>query len=277
MIKPFPSLQRVEVEPAIFLSERGEIFAVFDERAQDSGNVSYGVEVDGRRYFVKTAGRPDDDRSYLDHRGRVSLLGNAVRLAESSDHRALPNLHQVVGSAWGPMLVYDWAEGELIRSSIDRVRSLSVSEVGHLMTEVYDLHRELARLGWIANDFYDGAMIYDFRRCKVHVIDLDSYHMGSFTNSMGRMFGSSRFMAPEEFELGATIDERTTVFTMGRTAAVLMSDNSLQRAAFRGSDGQYEVMVRSCAENPGDRFQTVAEMYAAWVSACDIRRAETMS
>ena len=269
MIKPFPSLQRVELDPATFLSERGEIFTVFDERTQDSGNVSYGVELDARRYFVKTAGRPDDNTSYLDHTGRVSLLRNAVKLAESSDHRALPNLHQVVESAWGPMLVYDWVEGELIRSSIDRVRRLTVSEVGHLVTEVYDLHRELARLGWVANDFYDGAMIYDFRSRRVHVIDLDSYHMGSFTNRMGRMFGSSRFMAPEEFELGATIDARTTVFTMGRTAAVLMSDNSLEREPFRGSDRQYEVIVRSCAEDPDDRFQTVAEMYAAWVGVQD--------
>ena len=65
------------------------------------------------------------------------------------------------------------------------------------------------------------------------------------------MFGSSRFMAPEEFELGTTIDERTTVFTLGRTAAVLMSDNSLEREPFSGSDGQYEVMLRSCAEEPG--------------------------
>ena len=273
-MEPFPSLQRVESEPANFLSERGEIFTVFDERTQDSGNVSYGVEVDGRRYFVKTAGRPDDNTSYLDHSGRVSLLLNAVRLAESSNHRTLPNFHQVVESDWGPMLIYDWVEGELVRSCLDRVRSLSVSEVGHLVTEVYDLHRELASLGWIANDFYDGAMIYDFRSHNVHVIDLDSYHMGSFTNSMGRMAGSSRFMALEEFELGATIDERTTVFTMGRTAAVLMSDNSLEREPFRGSDGQYEVMVRSCAEDPDDRFQTVADMYAAWVGACDIRRAE---
>ena len=266
-MKPFPSLQRVELDPARFLSQNGEVFAVFDERTQDSGNASYGVEVDERRYFVKTGGHPDDDRSYLDHRGRVSLLRNAVKLAESSDHRTLPNLHQVVESTWGPMLVYDWVEGELIRSSIDRVRSLSVSEIGHLVTEVYDLHRELARLGWIANDFYDGAMIYDFSRSRVHVIDLDSYNMGSFINSMGRMAGSSRFMAPEEFGLGATIDERTTVFTMGRTAAVLMSDNSLEREPFRGSDAQYEVMVRSCAENPDDRFQTVADMYAAWVDA----------
>jgi len=192
-----------------------------------------------------------------------------VKLAESSDHRTLPQLHQVVETSWGPMLIYDWAEGELVRSCLDRVRSLTVSEVAHLVTEVYDLHRELVGLGWIANDFYDGAMIYDFRSNRVHVIDLDSYNRESFINSMGRMAGSSRFMAPEEFELGAVIDERTTVFTMGRTAAVLMSDNSLERIAFRGSDAQYEVMVRSCAENPGDRFQTVAEMYAAWVGVQD--------
>ncbi len=33
---------------------------------------------------------------------------------------------------------------------------------------------------------------------------------------MGRMFGSTRFMASEEFELGALIDEQTNVFVMGR-------------------------------------------------------------
>lgn len=268
-MKPFPRVQRVELDPATFLSQRGEVFAVFDVRTQDSGNVSYGVEVDGRQYFVKTAGRPDDNSSYLDHTGRVSLLCNAVRLAESSDHRALAKLHQVVESSWGPMLIYDWIEGELIRSCLDRVRRQTAREVANLVTEVYDLHRELAGLGWIANDFYDGAMIYDFQRRRLHVIDLDSYNMGSFANRMGRMFGSSRFMAPEEYELGATIDERKTVFTMGRTAAVLMSDNSLEREPFRGSDAQYEVMVRSCAEDPDDRFQTVADMYAAWGEAHD--------
>ena len=45
------------------------------------------------------------------------------------------------------------------------------------------------------------------------------------------MFGSSRFMAPEEFERGALIDERTNVFTMGRTAAVLLADGTLHRCS----------------------------------------------
>ena len=74
------------------------------------------------------------------------------------------------------------------------------------------------------------------------------------------MFGSTRFMAPEEFELGATIDERTTVFTLGRTASVLLSDNSLDRKPFRGSDSQYEIMLQACRKNPDARFQTVSQI-----------------
>ena len=74
-------------------------------------------------------------------------------------------------------------------------------------------------------------------------------------------------MAPEEFELGETIDERTTVFTMGRTAAVLMSDGSLDGDPFKGTDTQYDVMLRACAKHPNDRIQSIAELHAAWTAA----------
>jgi hypothetical protein len=70
-------------------------------------------------------------------------------------------------------------------------------------------------------------------------------------------------------ELGATIDERTTVFTTGRSASVLMSDGSLDREPFMGTDSQLDVMLRACEEDPNDRFQSVAELYAAWTDACD--------
>lgn len=50
------------------------------------------------------------------------------------------------------------------------------------------------------------------------MIDLDTYSRGPVVNTMGRMFGSTRFMAPEEFARGAVIDQRTTVFTLGRLA-----------------------------------------------------------
>ncbi len=253
--------------PADFLAANANIFATFDHRAQDSGNISYGVQIADSRYFVKTPGHIDDYSPYLDHPARVETLRNAARLAHSCDHPALPPLRHVIESPTGPMLFYDWVEGELVRNALHRVKSLPVGEIVHLLNDVYDLHVHLAKRGWIANDFYDGSMIYDFHRRKVHAVDLDTYHLGPFTNNMGRMFGSKRFMAPEEFQLGATIDQRTTVFTLGRTAAVLLSDNSLDGKPFRGSDAQHETMLRACNENPDARFQTVAHFRDAWLKA----------
>ena len=72
----------------------------------------------------------------------------------------------------------------------------------------------------MAVDFYDGAMIYDFATQALRLIDLDHYRDRPFINEMGRLFGSTRFIAPEEFEHGALIDEITTVFTMGRVISV---------------------------------------------------------
>ncbi len=165
------------------------------------------------------------------------------------------------------MLFYDWVEGQLVRNAFRQVRSLPISEIVTLLNNLYDLHANLVNSGWIANDFYDGSMIYNFERRKLHAVDLDSYHRGPFTNSMGRMFGSTRFMSPEEFKLGAMIDERTTVFTLGRTAAVLLSDDSLRRKPFRGNEAQYDIMLSACRHNPNDRFKTVAEFRDAWLAA----------
>jgi serine/threonine-protein kinase len=117
-------------------------------------------------------------------------------------------------------------------------------------------------------------MIYDFGCRELHVVDLDNYCDAPFINEMGRMFGSSRFMAPEEFERGARIDERTTVFTMGRTATVLLSDGTLERRPFRGSDPLYEVVRRACCKDPRKRYDSMAAFFAAWM---DARIAESSS
>ena len=260
-------VDRIDGAADAYLNEVGTIFAVFDDSTQDSGNVSYGVEVGSARYFVKTAGRPDDSKPYLNHSDRVALLRNAVRVAESCDHPALPTLHRVIESPTGPLLVYDWLEGELVRPALDRIRSLPASAVIRLLDTVYELHAQLARSGWIAVDFYDGCLIYDFDRETLGVVDLDCYRDAPSMNERGRMFGSSRFMAPEEHQTGAAIDARTTVFNLGRTAAVLLSDGSLERAAFRGSDAQHEVMLCACRPDRGERYGSIAEFYSAWSAA----------
>jgi serine/threonine-protein kinase len=80
---------------------------------------------------------------------------------------------------------------------------------------------------------------------------------------MGRMFGSTRFMAPEELSLGAPIDDRTTAYAMARTALVLLSDGTLDRTAFRGTDAQYAVLQEATTT----RFPSYTAFHGAWSQA----------
>ena len=277
MDHPLLDVDQIDQTAGAYLHAIGSVFAVFDERTQDSGNVSYGVQIGDERFFVKTAGDPEDQQPSLRHPERASLLRNAVHLWRGCDHSALPRLYRVIESPGGPLLIYQWVEGEQLgvnrarrddpRSSFQRFRKLPVPEITRALDVVYELHDELARSGWIAVDFYDGSMIYDFGRRELHLVDLDNYRDAPSTNDMGRMFGSTRFMAPEEFERGAPIDERTNVFTMGRTAAVLLSDGTLERLPYRGSDALYEVIRRACRSDRSERFPSMAEFSAAWRQA----------
>lgn len=267
----------IHESPEEYLRSVGTVFAEFGERTQDSGNISYGVQIATERYFVKTAGQPDDPRPFLTHPARVALLRNAVRLSASCHHPLLPKLHQVIESPSGPLLVYEWIEGELLgvrraqrdnpASSFQRFRRLPAATIQACLDAVFDLQNELVGAGWIAVDFYDGCLIYDFASGRLGVIDLDSYRDGPSRNEMGRMFGSTRFMAPEEFELGALIDERTNVFVMGRTALVFLSDGTLDANAFRGARALFQVVARACEPERSRRYDSMAAFYGAWRAA----------
>jgi hypothetical protein len=264
----------VDEDPPDFLRRLGHIFTTFGPGTQNSGNVSYGLVAGGRRFFVKTAGSVDDTTPYLGHPERVALLRHAVHLATTFHDPLLPPLLNVIESPAGPMLVYLWAEGDLLwspqeerdlpNSALQRFRALPTVLISSLLGRLINLHAGFAAAGWVGSDFYDGCLIYDFSRRILTVVDLDSYRPGPLVNRMGRMFGSTRFMAPEEFHRGAVIDERTMVFTMGRTVLLLLSDGSVDCARFRGSEAQFEAAIHACANDPDERFQTVAEVNEAW-------------
>jgi len=264
-------------QPEQYLRSVDTVFVEFGDRTQDSGNVSYGVQIAAERYFVKTAGRPDDPRPFLKHEARVALLRNAVRLSGSCRHPTLPRLYKVIESPSGPLLVYQWLDGELLgaprarrddpESAFQRFRILPAATIQVVLDAIFDLHNELAGASWIAVDFYDGCLIYDFKSGSLGIVDLDTYSEGPFRNQMGRMFGSTRFMAPEEFELGALIDERTNVYVMGRTALIFLSDGTLNAEAFRGTRAILEVVARACEPERSRRYESMAEFYHAWRAA----------
>ena len=247
-----------DLEPRAWLESAGTVFACFNQ--QDSGNVSFGVEADGRRYFVKTAGAPGTPGLPLSHAERTELLDTAERLARSVSHPALTRFLHSCECAWGRALVYEWAEGEHLHAKRERrddpatawqrFLHLPLGERLAVVAVLVDLHVALEAEGWVTGDFYDGCLLYDFERKRIHVCDLDSYRRGPYRNTMGRMFGSTRFMAPEEFEKGRLIDERTTVFALGRTMALFLGD-------LAGG-----VVAKACAKEPAARHPSMAALAA---------------
>src|SRR5262245_32892554 len=190
MSNPLLDRDVINEPPLQFLRSAGTVFAEF--LTQDSGNVSYGVHMGAGRYFVKTPGEPDDARPFLKHPARVDLLRNAARLSTGCPHLSLPPLYRVIESPSGPLLVYQWLDGELIgvpgnrrddlKSSFQRFRRLPAATILGCLDTVFDLHNKLSILGWIAVDFYDGSLIYDFESGNLGVVDLDNYRQGSFIN-----------------------------------------------------------------------------------------------
>jgi len=269
-------------EPRAFVCSRGTVLAEFGPATQDSGNVSWLVDVGDRRLFVKTAGTaappaPGAAVPYVDHPGRVALLRNAVEVARSCRHPTLPALLNVIESPSGPALVYEAAPGELVgvpreerddpASAYQRFAHLPADALLAVFDDLVDLHDALAAAGWVACDLYDGCLIVDFGTRSLAVVDLDTYRRGPGVNDMGRMFGSTRFMAPEELRLGAVLDERTTVFTLGRLVWHFATRLTERADDFCGSDDLAEVVQRACRTEPRDRYPSVAAFAHAWRSA----------
>ncbi|MDF1666999.1 MAG: hypothetical protein P1V97_34970, partial [Planctomycetota bacterium] len=221
------------------LGTLGDVFVRFDERSQDSGNISYGVSGATPRLFVKTAGKPRSVKTAVDFRAREALLRNAADFYSENKIIGLPQLRRFVETDEGPVLIFDWIPGDLIwtppdqrddaTSAYQRFQQLECEKRRKALDRVYRIHVELCGRGYVAVDFYDGSIMYDFEQHLVNLIDLDHYHIGPFMNERGRMFGSRRFMSPEEFAKGQLIDERSTVFTMGRLAKeFLLGESSLR-------------------------------------------------
>ena len=269
MTHPLTSVASIDTPVEAYLREVGEVFRVFGH--QDSGTTSYGVLVDGRRWFVK----PSDDPSIVESLRRALHLNTRVR------HPALPRLHNSFLVPGGLALVYEWVPGEVLNdprlTSQQRVsdpahphvrfRGLPVGRIIDVLDTIFDVHLLLAESGFVASDFYDGCIIYDFEGSRTFLCDLDEYRDGPFVLDMDRAYGSRRFMAPEEFRRGATIDQVTNVFNLGRAAAVLLGDGTGSLDAWSGTKEMREVVERAASSERARRYQSVSELVEAWRDA----------
>lgn len=249
-----------------FVHRWGRVFRVFDD--QDSGNICFGTEQDGERFFLKFAGAPTA-RYEGKAADAVNRLKAALPVYRELRHPCLIELLEEAEIGSGYLAVFRWTDGVCMGKQYPESRAkfltLPMAARERVFSDILDFHMQAAKRGYVAVDFYDGSILYDFEAEKTVLCDIDFYRKGPFVNEMGRLWGSSRFMSPEEFTLGAGIDEVTNVFLMGAVAFALFGGELDRSRGCWQLDGQrYSAALRAVSDDRTQRFQSLRDFAAAW-------------
>jgi serine/threonine-protein kinase len=138
-----------------------------------------------------------------------------------------------------------------------------VEQILTALETIFAIHLKVSSAGLVAVDLYDGCLHYDFQEQREWLLDADEYRPGPFRVKGGRLPGSRRFLAPEQTQIGALNDERTTVYQLGRVGAVLL-DAGDNEGRFRGGPERAQVLTQARAQDPDQRFVSIKAFVTSW-------------
>jgi serine/threonine-protein kinase len=264
-----------------FLSRYGKVFKVFDE--QGSGNIAFGTEKGGKRYFVKFAGAPkpnyiaNRESGEVDAESAVTLLKAAVPIYRDLAH---PTLIKFVtaeeipcgatSGGFAAVFEYEDAIGIEPKDSPDYLRfmQMPLENKKRAFEDIVEFHIHVAEKGYVALDFYDGSILYDYDNEKVIICDIDLYQKSPFVN-VGKMgiIGSAGYVSPEECIEDEVMDEITNVYTMGATAFALFAYGNRTLEKWTLSKEQHDVAIKAVSDERDNRQQGIKQFLAEWRSA----------
>ncbi|MDR3120044.1 MAG: serine/threonine protein kinase [Clostridiales bacterium] len=238
---------------------------MFDE--QDSGNICFGVQSnDGKRYFVKFAGAPTKryDGEIAD---AISRLKATVPIYENLAHPSLIRFIKAEEIGGGFAMVFEWVDaicaGRQYQLDCQKFQQLPIETKLQIFDEIMEFMAFVAERGYVAIDFYDGSIMWDSVNNRTVICDIDFFQKSPYVGRMG-LWGSARFISPEERTDGAIIDEITNVYTLGATAFTLFADSSRTRETWPLSDAQYAVVKKTVSDNRNERQQSIRQLIDEW-------------
>lgn len=251
-----------------FLSEYGKVFAVFDK--QDSGYICFGVQQDNKKLFVKVAGALTV-HSNVSPNAAITRLRSTVSVYEYLRYPTLIEIIEHKEITNGYLTAFEWFDGDCIGrqyDSCEKFLALPLKKKFNVFNEIVMFHIHANHSGYIALDFYDGSIMYDFITEETRICDVEFYAKKPVINTMGRMWGSSRYMSPEEFQLGEEIDESSNVFVMGATAFQLFGGGKERNwDEWQANEQLYEIALKAVSTHKEDRYPSINEFYEAWNNA----------
>ncbi|WP_277820845.1 hypothetical protein [Dubosiella muris] len=276
-----------------WLKRYGEVFSVID--ATGSGCVCFGMDDGQKKRFVKVAGM-DTVEAEISPGQSIETLKHAVKLYEELKHPYLITLLDAYPVEDGYAAVFDWCEGDCLfehwnfdrykngqTDPRERFKQLPALQKLAVVDAMFSFLETVVKKGYVAVDFYDGSLLYDFAKDQIMICDIDLFQKGPLTNEIGADYwGTKRLKAPEEYEKGAVIDERTNVFTLGALLLDFFGTYTKEEVKRRYKDCRvvpcalaqwslneqaYAVVCRAVDPAPDKRYSTIAAFHRAWQTA----------
>jgi serine/threonine-protein kinase len=255
-----------------FLKKYGKVFKVFDD--QDSGNICFGIEGENEKLFIKFAGAPTAEYKG-DTVDAINRLKATIPIYQSVHQTSLIKFVGAEEIGNGLAMIFRWSDGEcmgrMYPESHQKVMDLSVEEKIGIFRDISAFLIDVFKQGYIAIDFYDGSIMYDLKNKITTICDIDFFRESPSQNDMGQMWGSSRFMSPEEYELGATLDEITNVFTLGQMGFSLFTDSNRDITAWPLSEDSYYVLMKAINTERNKRYQSINDFAEDWNRAITLQ------
>lgn len=195
-------------------------------------------------------------------------------------------------------LVFKWQPGECLfdhwnfdfyathpemESPHQKIKALSLKKKQRIANQLIDFLVFVEAQNYVAVDFYDGSLLYDFITDKLTICDIDLFQKKPFCNMKGfDYWGSKRFKAPEEYQVNSSINSSTNVFTLGAMLFHLFGDYSVEtlqqinqenqfipltQSAIGLNNDAYQTLLRAVAKDPEQRYLSIADFKNAWSSS----------
>lgn len=252
-----------------FVKKYGAVFKVFDEQGV---NFCFGADGGPRRFFIKFAGALPVNIVHCggDAAFAVECLKNAAQVYRDLEHPSLINFLYAEEVGGGYAAVFEWTDAVGIEpfNSDDyrRFCKLPADKKIRAFEDIMAFHAHVAAKGYVALDFYDGSVMYDYAADRVVICDVDFYRKAPYVGDLGR-WGSARFVSPEETRDGAAMDEITNVYTMGATAFSLFARGDRSPDAWPLNKKTYGAVKKAVSEERDDRQRSIRQLIDEWNAA----------
>ena len=287
-----------ELHDFTWLKKYGTAFWAVDETG--SGCICIGMEDGDKKYFCKIAGA-DTIGGEVSPRESVEMLKKAVPLYTDLQHPNLVKIIEEYDYGQFHVAVFEWVNGECLydhwnfekyrkdhslKSPKEKFKELSVSKKLRVTDVLFSFLRNVSWNGYVAVDFYDGSIMYDFEADETTICDIDLFRKAPVINDKGtEWFGSKRLKAPEEYVKGSVIDEQTNIFTLGALIFEFFgsfSEEEIRRryhsnrflpcsfSAWQLNEKSYRAAAKAVSLDRDGRYLTFAEFFDAWKEAQEV-------